>query len=178
MATISPLRCAHPQVLSSGIRIGFATGPSKLIGQLQLDLQATAMHASGVSQALVLHLLQHWGDAGWDAHVQRIQELYRGRRDTFLALCDAHLTGLAQWDAPSAGMFVWFKLSGIEDSSKLITEKAMDQKVLLVPGESFLTDPDGISGHVRAAYSLATEEQMEEGVKRFAALLKAELGQQ
>jgi hypothetical protein len=36
-------------------------------------------------------------------------------------------------------MFVWFKLVGIEDSSKLITEKARNQKVLLVPGESFLT---------------------------------------
>ena len=35
-------------------------------------------------------------------------------------------------------MFVWFKLVGIEDSSKLNTEKARNQKVLLVPGESFL----------------------------------------
>uniref|UniRef100_A0A7S1JB35 Aminotransferase class I/classII large domain-containing protein n=1 Tax=Eutreptiella gymnastica TaxID=73025 RepID=A0A7S1JB35_9EUGL len=162
------------KVLSAGVRIGFATGPKRLIDQMGLDMQATCMHASGVSQSLILALLKEWGDDGWQAHVESVKNVYRRRRELFLSLCDKHLTGLAEWHAPSAGMFVWFRLIGIEDSSKLITEKAMNQKVLLVPGESFLTDPDGVSGYVRAAYSLCTEDDMEEGVKRFAALLRAE----
>eukprot|EP00667_Euglena_gracilis_P008936 EG_transcript_9071 len=162
------------KVLSSGIRVGFATGPKRLIDQLQLDLQATCMHASGLSQVIVMQLLEQWGDQGWAAHIARVKALYRGRRDFFLKLCDEHLTGLAEWGKPSAGMFVWFRLIGIEDSSKLITEKARSQKVLMVPGESFLTDPTQVSPHVRAAYSIATEDQMAEGVRRFAALLRAE----
>jgi len=162
------------KILSSGLRLGFATGPRRLIDQLQLDMQATCMHASGLSQVLALGLLQQWGADGWAAHITHIQDLYRHRRDLFLRFCEEHLTGYAEWARPSAGMFVWFNLVGIADSSKLITEKARNQKVLLVPGESFLTDPTAVSGHVRAAYSLATEEQMAEGVRRFAALLKEE----
>jgi DNA-binding transcriptional MocR family regulator len=49
------------QVLSSGIRVGFASGPPELINRLNLHSQSTNMHVSGVSQAVVLGLLRHWG---------------------------------------------------------------------------------------------------------------------
>ena len=33
---------------------------------------------------------------------------------------------LAEWDEPKAGMFIWMKLNGIEDTQSLIEEKARD----------------------------------------------------
>ena len=35
-----------------------------------------------------------------------------------------HLDGLAEWYSPRAGLFLWIKLNGIEDTSALIEEKA------------------------------------------------------
>ena len=32
----------------------------------------------------------------------------------------------AEWDEPKAGMFIWMKLNGIEDTQSLIEEKARD----------------------------------------------------
>lgn len=36
---------------------------------------------------------------------------------------------VAEWHAPSAGMFLWIKLKGISDTQKLIMEKALDKEV-------------------------------------------------
>ena len=52
---------------------------------------------------------------------------------------DRHLTGLAEWTTPTAGMFAWIKLNGVEDSEQLIMQKAIDEKVLMVPGTLTLT---------------------------------------
>lgn len=38
-------------------------------------------------------------------------------------------TGLVEFSRPTAGMFVWMKLLGVEDSFALIREKAVAEKV-------------------------------------------------
>jgi kynurenine/2-aminoadipate aminotransferase len=73
-------------------------------------------------------------------------------------------------------MFSWIKLYGVEDSFALISEKAVEEKVLLVPGSVFLSDLSAKSGYVRAAYSTASPEDMDEAIARLARLLKAHTG--
>lgn len=168
------------KLLSSGLRLGFATGPKPLIERLELHSQASNLHTSGLPQVLVASLFDDWaaknnGDSyqGFINHVDAVSDFYRERRDVFLASASKHLTGLATWTSPRAGMFVWMKLSGIRDSWPLIKEKAVAKKVLLVPGESFSPDA-GPSPYVRAAYSTASFEEMDEALRRFAELLREE----
>lgn len=61
---------------------------------------------------------------------------------------------------PTAGMFIWLKISGIEDTRKLIYEKALGQEVLLLPGSAFFYDQSKFYPFVRVSYSLCTPEQM------------------
>jgi kynurenine/2-aminoadipate aminotransferase len=166
------------KLLSGGMRLGWVTGPPELMERLQLHTQASNLHTCGLSQALVSSLFDSWaardgGDMtrGFDAQMARVAGFYRERRDTFLALAEKHVRGLAHWSAPSAGMFVWFRLDGIADSQKLITERAIDSKVLMVPGQSFMPNGEA-SPFVRAAYSTASEEDMNEALRRFGELLK------
>lgn len=37
--------------------------------------------------------------------------------------------GLAEWHVPTAGMFLWVKIKGMNDVRKLIEEKAMKKEV-------------------------------------------------
>ena len=78
---------------------------------------------------------------------------------------------LAEYNAPSAGMFVWMKLRDIEDSSSLILKEAVSKKVLLVPGASFFPNNPRTS-YVRAAFSVASEEQINTAMERFGAMLR------
>eukprot|EP01096_Ripella_sp_DP13-Kostka_P000346 TRINITY_DN10404_c0_g1_i1.p1 TRINITY_DN10404_c0_g1~~TRINITY_DN10404_c0_g1_i1.p1 ORF type:complete len:458 (-),score=164.35 TRINITY_DN10404_c0_g1_i1:6-1304(-) len=163
------------KVLSPGLRLGWVTGPSEIIERLQLDQQASCLHPCNISQAVVYEILRKWGPEGWKMHIARIQSFYKQRRDTFCSLADQHLTGLAEWTAPDAGMFVWFKCLGVDDTEALIKERAIEQKVIMVPGTSFTpksrSRPPVPSQFVRAAFSTASVADMDEALRRFSSLL-------
>lgn len=160
------------KVLSSGFRVGFATGPTELIERLVLHMQTGALCTSGISQACVHALLTEWGESGWATHVRSVQALYRIRRDFFISCAEKHLDGLAEWTKPEAGMFVWMRLNGIKDSKALIEGPAREEKVLLVPGQYFSSTPSELSSWVRASYSTATSDEVDEALRRLALLLK------
>lgn len=125
------------KILSSGLRLGWVTGPSELMTRLEFHQQATNLHASGLTQMLVYKLLDQWGMDGFKAHIQKVKDFYSEKRDITLQAAEKHLRGLAEWSAPSAGMFIWFKLNGVTDTENLIKEKAVKAKVVMVPGKVF-----------------------------------------
>jgi kynurenine/2-aminoadipate aminotransferase len=130
------------KILSSGMRVGFASGPKELINRLVLHSQASNLHPSGISQIIVLSILRKWGIQGFLDHVEFVSSFYKKRRDSFISFCDKYLLGMAKWNVPSGGMFLWFDLSpsGITNSKGLIKEKAVHEKVLMLPGEEFSPD--------------------------------------
>jgi kynurenine/2-aminoadipate aminotransferase len=161
------------KLISSGMRIGFVTGPPKVIERLSFHTQATNLHNSGVSQIMLSKLLDHWGKHGFDEHAKNVASFYCRRRDVMLAATERHLTGLAAWSPPEAGMFLWLKLNGIDDTKALIEEKAAAANVLFVPGQSF--DPlDRPSPYVRASFSTASDDDMDIAMGRLAALIANE----
>ena len=162
------------KVIAAGLRTGWCTGPPELIDRLEMHTQATLLHPSGVSQAVVSALFESWGGAeGFLRHTDEIAAFYKERRDMFLAAAEAELGDRATFDVPKAGMFVWMSLTGVSDSQELIMRAAAERKVLLVPGVSFV--PGGAaSGMVRASYSTATQEQMREACRRLRGLLDEE----
>lgn len=52
-------------------------------------------------------LLKNWGAEGWEKHVEEVGQFYLHRRNLFFKAAEKHLTGLAEWGIPSAGMFGW-----------------------------------------------------------------------
>ena len=51
-----------------------------------------------------------------------------------LRAAEKHLQPWAEWNTPTAGMFLWLNLKGVEDSKALVQERAVEKKVLLLPG--------------------------------------------
>jgi kynurenine/2-aminoadipate aminotransferase len=105
------------KIISSGLRMGFVTGPKAIVEQLQIDQQATCLHASGLSQMLLYKLLTRWGKEGWKAQVKAVEKTYTERRDMLLKYADQYLTGLAKWHAPSAGKSISFGYSFLKECS-------------------------------------------------------------
>ncbi|KAG5644176.1 hypothetical protein DXG03_009017 [Asterophora parasitica] len=141
------------KILSAGIRIGFATGPTQL-------LQAINQHANGDLKSPDLN-----------AHTKKVSDFYRSRRDVFQQAMEKHLSGLAAWTIPEAGMFFWFKLlldddPSVEgDSHAVISVKAVERGVLALPGTVFL--PNGRkTGYVRASFSLLDDAAIDESLNR------------
>lgn len=198
------------KILSAGIRVGFLTGPPAIIERVNLHNQASIMHCSGLSQAMVLALLRHWraGDApaaaagagaaapagaklssasasplgaAFEAHLEGVRRFYSAQCDAFMAAANRHLRAnadgsgelLAQFSRPSAGMFIWMKLKGVEDTFDLVTKEAAAAKVLFVPGSAFFPGCGAAkTPFVRAAFSTASPAEMETALERLGGLLR------
>eukprot|EP01059_Diplonema_ambulator_P003399 TRINITY_DN13082_c0_g2_i1.p1 TRINITY_DN13082_c0_g2~~TRINITY_DN13082_c0_g2_i1.p1 ORF type:complete len:438 (+),score=109.91 TRINITY_DN13082_c0_g2_i1:51-1316(+) len=159
------------KVLSSGMRLGFMTARKEFTEPIIKDIGGTSLHTSNISQMMAAELLGKWGEEGWENHIKTVKDFYSQRRDKFIEYCEKHLTGLAEWDYPEAGMFVWFRFLHVADTMELIMEKAKKERVLLVPGQSFFTDGKP-SNCVRASFSLVSDEEMDEALSRLAKLLR------
>jgi len=129
------------------------------------------LQVSSLTQTIASVLLRSWGYDGFKLHTESVSSFYRQKRDTFERALKTHLDGLAEWDTPEAGMFVWFKLliadkPGEEgDSLDLVRNKAFENGVLALPGTVFL--PDGRkTAYVRASFSLLSEEDVNEALRR------------
>ncbi|XP_067885388.1 kynurenine/alpha-aminoadipate aminotransferase, mitochondrial [Heterodontus francisci] len=160
------------KILSSGLRIGFVTGPKPLIDQIILHIQCSTMHTSTFTQLLVAQLLQQWGQKGFLEHVDRVVEFYRKQRDAMQSSAERWLKDVVDWHVPSAGMFFWMKLKGIPDTYQLISEKAVQKEVLFVPGQAFMIDKSAPCSYIRASFSVSTPEQIDQGLQRLATLIK------
>ncbi|XP_066487975.1 kynurenine/alpha-aminoadipate aminotransferase, mitochondrial-like [Tiliqua scincoides] len=160
------------KILSSGLRIGFLTGPKPLIDRVILHIQVSTMHTSTFTQIMIAQLLQQWGQKGFLEHVDSVIEFYRKQRDVMLNAADKWLKGLADWYIPSAGMFLWIKIEGVSDTHELIMKKALEKEVLLVPGSAFNINSFSPSSYVRASFSLSSPSQIDQGFQRLAELIK------
>ena len=49
------------KILSSGLRLGFVTGPKPLIERIMLHMQVSSMHTTSLSQFIAYDLLNKWG---------------------------------------------------------------------------------------------------------------------
>ncbi|XP_070804505.1 kynurenine/alpha-aminoadipate aminotransferase, mitochondrial [Pituophis catenifer annectens] len=160
------------KILSSGLRIGFLTGPKPLIDRVILHIQVSTMHTSTFTQLMIAQLLQQWGLKGFLDHVDSVVDFYKQQRDVMLNAADKWLKGLADWHIPAAGMFLWIKIKGVPDTQELIMKKALEKQVLLVPGCSFNINSSDPSSHVRASFSLSSPSQIDQGFQRLADLIK------
>lgn len=157
--------------LSSGLRIGWATGPSALMDSMELHLQAVSIHASGLSQVVAMKLMENWGLEGWETHCVKVKQFYLKRRNLAMDLVRKHLGDLVELNEDSDGMFLWLRVKQVEDSKKLVDEKARDAKVLLLPGQVF-SPCNEVSSYVRLCFSMLSEQDLEIAIKRFAGILK------
>ncbi|KAH9986058.1 pyridoxal phosphate-dependent transferase [Russula vinacea] len=163
------------KILSSGIRIGFVTGPAPLLDAIDRHTAIANLQPSSFSQAIILTLLRSWGRQGFLAHVQTVAAFYRAKRDTFEAAMQRHLHDMAEWNTPEAGMFFWFRLLLGEngDSESVIRTKAFEGGVLALPGTVFF--PNGArTTYVRASFSLLEEEQVNEALRRLRVVILKE----
>ncbi|KAF7364389.1 Aminotran-1-2 domain-containing protein [Mycena sanguinolenta] len=158
------------KVLSSGMRLGFMTASPRLSGVVNMITSNTNLQPSSLAQIMAYALLSRWGPQGFLAHCAGVAAFYRTRRDTFERVARKHLSGLADWTSPVAGMFLYIKLlvhpdGRTSDSLKIILEKAVNKGVLAVPGTAFMPLA-GPTPFVRVSFSLIEEDMAEEACRR------------
>ena len=125
-------------------------------------------------QEILLKYLQSYGHQNFREHIKRNCQLYRNNRDAMIAAAKKHLPLEVKYNIPQEGMFIWFELPEKCNTKNMINKYCEELKVILVPGEAFSTQ-NGCKNCMRASFSLVTPQQIEEGVKRFAEMIRLEI---
>ena len=154
------------KILSSGIRIGWLTGPPALVTAIERHTSTANLQTPTLTQSIIHKLLDRWGYEGFLEHTRRVSAFYRKKRDVFDEALVRHFGssgegGKARWVRPEAGMFYWFRMEGIEDASVFVRQRAFEEGVLALPGDAFLPSPGPKSPYVRAAFSIPTDEEID-----------------
>ncbi|KZT53519.1 PLP-dependent transferase [Calocera cornea HHB12733] len=168
------------KILSSGLRIAWASGPTILLDAFDLHTSTANLQPSSTTQAITYAYLKYIGLDGFIKHTDFVSAFYGAKAAVFERAMQKHLAGLATWAYPNAGMFFWFKLllppapgAPEGDSNVLIAEKAFKNGVLALPGTAFFPKAQP-TPYVRAAFSLLTEEEADEALRRLAETVRQE----
>lgn len=154
------------KVFAPGVRLGWAVGPASVVSAMT----AAKQNSDQCSGALGQMLMARYVTAG---HLERnlvsARNLYEARATTMDAALEKHMPDGVAWTRPRGGFFVWLTAASDVDARALVAPAAR-LGVAYVPGTPFYTDARG-DNCFRLAYSRATEEDIEEGVRRLGTLL-------
>ncbi len=149
------------KTVAPGLRLGYLVVPEALVGPMEGLVLATYIAPSGVSQAALAEFL---GRGRLEPNIERVSTELRSRRDTMLAALEREMPEEASWSEPEGGYFLWLDLPETVDAGTLL-EHATAAGVTFVAGREFYVGSGGEHA-VRLAYSFASVDEIDEGVRR------------
>jgi 2-aminoadipate transaminase len=156
------------KTVSPGMRLGWIYAPPEILDKLVTAKQAADLHTSYFVQRVVHQYLM---DNDVDAHIKKIQGLYKTQRDAMVSAIERHFPDGIRHTKPEGGMFLWVTLpEGL--SSLELFQMAIKDKVAFVPGQAFFIDGSG-RNTLRLNYSSSDEARIEEGIKRLADAIRS-----
>lgn len=158
---------------SPGLKTGYALMPRELVGPI-LNLKGNHDFGSG---NLAQHILNRLMESGaYHRHVVKLQDVYRQKRDTMLAVLDEEFADFpgVQWTNPYGGLYVWMTFPDHVDAGPdgTLVPASLEHGVLYVPGQfGHVLDEAGSvpRNEVRLCYAVSNLEQITEGVRRLRA---------
>jgi 2-aminoadipate transaminase len=146
------------KILGAGVRLGWLCAPKQMIPAFQGFL-----FGGGVNP-FMSRVATYYMRSDMPAHVARLIDVYRTKRDAMLRGLDETLAGTdAVVSRPQGGFFLWIKLPTGTDQKKL-AQLATESRVQYTPGPAFYANGGG-QEHIRLAFSYETPEKCYEGAR-------------
>ena len=160
------------KVLSAGLRLAFLIAQEDLIEILLRMKQASDLCTSKLTQHLAARYIK---DYGMEDHLRILRERYRAKRDAMIAALEKYMPtkeGIT-WTRPDGGLFLWVRLPEGIDTEEMFP-RALEHKVAYVSGSAFYVDGGG-KNTMRLSFSVNSEDEIEEGIKRLCQVVREEL---
>jgi DNA-binding transcriptional MocR family regulator len=154
------------KTIAPGLRVGYFVLPSALERELEALATSTYITPVLLGQATVFEFLRR---GNFEPNLERVSTLLGARRDAMLEALERELPD-GRWSRPQGGYFVWLELPAGADAGALL-ERATAAGVTFVPGADF----GGAPNTARLAFSFVSPDEIREGVRRLAALVREPL---
>lgn len=149
------------KILAPGIRVGYTIAPSPIIAKMTVGKQAADVHTPMFSQLLVDEWMK---TTDFEAHIAKICDIYRRKLNLMCDLIDEKLSDFFTYVRPEGGLFVWCALPDDVDMLAFC-QKAVANKVAVVPGNAFLVNESDKTSCIRLNFSTPSDEKIIEGMR-------------
>lgn len=149
------------KILAPGLRVGWGVVPAEFSSYLTIAKQAIDLHASSLSQRIVIRYL---AEGRLPERLDFLREQYRQRRNALHKALLDQLGNHIEFNVPDGGMFLWGRLKNGLSAATLLNF-AIEHKVVFVPGAAFYSDsPDPYA--IRLSFATITPEMAREAAIR------------
>ncbi|HJP94908.1 MAG TPA: PLP-dependent aminotransferase family protein [Pyrinomonadaceae bacterium] len=122
------------KILAPALRTGWIVAPEELIPKLAIIKEATDINTCTLNQRAISAYLD---EADLPARIEKLQRVYRERRDAMLEALVKHFPPGSCWREPSSGFFVWVELPEPVDMRVLVKTAIETEGVGFIPGQAF-----------------------------------------
>lgn len=143
--------------LSPGLRLGWIAGPKQVIDRLADIKMQSDYGSSSLSQQVAAEMI---ASGLYSEHNSMLRKKVKERRDATLSALKRYFTGIAKWDVPKGGYFIWLRLNKGISMYEMFT-KALNRNVLINPGDLYEFHSNQF---IRISFSYASLEDIERGI--------------
>ncbi|MFN2538224.1 MAG: PLP-dependent aminotransferase family protein [Mycobacteriales bacterium] len=158
------------KTFAPGLRVGWVLAPHAVREKLVLASEASVLCPPALNQMVVTEYLS---TQDWQGQVEVFKGIYQERRDAMLGALQTLMPAGTTWTHPTGGFYVWTTLPAGLDA-KVMQPRAITARVAYVPGIGFYADGQG-QRELRLSYCFPEPSRIEEGVRRLAGVVEAEL---
>jgi 2-aminoadipate transaminase len=156
------------KIISPGLRVAWIAADPQLIAICERMKQACDLHTTTFSQYVIYEFAK---GGGLEDYIEIIKDAYGKRLHVMLDALRKNFNDGTTWTEPEGGLFLWLTLPSGISSSQLLPD-ALKAGIAYVPGRYFYSQtPDDST--LRVNFCNATEDNIAEGVRRLAAVVKA-----
>ena len=154
------------KILAPGLRIGFVCANQAIVQKIVVGKQISDVHTAMLPQLLAYEYMTRFD---LDAAIVKMRANYAHKCRTMLDAIARDFPADVTCTRPNGGLFIWCDLGHGVDTQALAATCAAN-KVVYVPGSTFMVDMDKPSSALRLNYSTMSDERIGEGIRRLGAI--------
>ena len=149
------------KILAPGLRLGYCTGPRKLISKIIAAKQISDVHTPILNQLMAYEYMREYD---LNSNIKRSASLYSHKCALMLKYIDLYFPKKIKHTYPKGGLFIWCDM-GNDYNTLEISKRCIEKGVVFVPGNAFMCDMSKPCSCFRLNYSTMTDDKIEEGIK-------------
>jgi 2-aminoadipate transaminase len=158
------------KILAPGFRLAWSIANEKLIRKMIICKQALDLCTNTFTQFIADEFIR---TGSLDLHIMKICDIYKPKRDLMVSAIENYFPEQCGFNKPKGGMFMWTTLPEGIDTETMFLD-AIKNKVAYVHGKAFHVDGGG-ERSLRLNFSYASNERIEEGIKRLGIVINERL---
>ncbi len=156
------------KLLAPGLRVAWIVSNPFVQPIIERMKQAMDLHSATFNQYVIADFINK---GHLERHIELIKKVYGKKRDCMIKMLEKYFGDKVSWTTPEGGLFLWIKTPDHLSATEMLP-KAIAAKVAYVPGKFFYSAEQDDST-MRLNFCNATEENIEEGLKRLASVVES-----